>query len=245
MYRQIILVLLQLLIISPVVFFTIKNKNRDTYYTIIAFTLFVIIHHILLFSYSLDVFHFFKQNWNWSGKFLAILGSIIFLIFYKKYPISEYGITLHQKPNSIRFSLIVLSVFAFATISIGFFASNKANFNLETLMFQLTIPGIDEELAFRGIMIGLLSQILVDNIKIKNLKFINPSVLITSILFGLLHALNLNKNFNISFDLIMFLQMFSMGFVMGWVFVKSKSIVFPIIIHNISNVIMVLIPMLL
>ncbi|MHB1688116.1 MAG: CPBP family intramembrane glutamic endopeptidase [Ignavibacteriaceae bacterium] len=136
-------------------------------------------------------------------------------------------------------------MFVLVSVLIGFFASHKANFDFDTVMFQLTMPGIDEELAFRGIMIGLLSQILVDNITIKKLKFGNPSILITSTLFGLLHALNLDKNFNISFDLIIFLWTFSMGFVMGWVFVKSKSILFPIIIHNITNVIMVLIPMLL
>jgi CAAX protease family protein len=243
--HQIILVLLQLIIISPILFFTLTNKKRDTFYTLIVFILFVFLNHILVYSYTLKAFHFFNQNWNWSGKVLAICGSIIFLIFYKKYPINEYGITLHQKPKSIRISIVVLAVFVFATILIGLFASQKTNFNLETLSFQLTLPGIDEELAFRGIMIGLLSQILVEHINISYLKFINPSILITSILFGLDHAFNFDKNLNLSLDFIMFLQIFLMGIVMGWIFVRSKSILFPMIIHNISNTLMVLIPMLL
>ncbi len=47
-------------------------------------------------------------------------------------------------------------------------------------MFQLTIPGIDEELAFRGI--GLLSQVLVGRWKIKRLNFGNPGILITLVI---------------------------------------------------------------
>lgn len=245
MNRQIILILLQLFIISPILFFTIKNRNRDSLNIIVVFILFVFIHHLLLISYTIETFHFFNQYWNWSGKLLAILGSILFLIFYKKFPISGYGITVHQKTNSIRFSLIILSVFVFASILIGFFASDKTNFNLDTLMFQLTMPGIDEELAYRGIMIGLLSQVLVSNWKIKKLNLGNPSILITSILFGLLHALNLDKNYTLSFNILYFLWIFCFAFAVGWVFVKSKSILFPIVIHSTTDFLLSFIPMLL
>ncbi len=245
MGRQIILILLELIIVSPILFFTLKNKKRDTFYILSIFVIFVFLHHLSLFSYTLKPLHFFKQNWNWSGKFLAICGSIIFLISYKKFPITEYGITFHQKEKSIHFSLIVLSVYVLVAILVGFFVSQKTNFNIETLAFEFTMPAIDEELALRGIMIGLLSQILIDNIKIKNLKFINPSILITAILFGLLHALNLNKNFSISFDSVYFLWTFIFGFVVGWVFVKSKSILYPIIIHSVLDTMLFLIPMLL
>ena len=239
-----ILIILRLLIISPILFFTIKNKNRDSFNTIIVFILFFLVNELLLYSYTIESLRFFNQHWNWSGKSLAILGSILFLIFYKKYPVSEYGITFHQKPNSIRFSLIILSVFIFASILTGFFASEKTSFNLNTLMFQLTMPGFDEELAFRGIMIGLLSQVLVSNWKIKKLNLGNPSILITSILFGLIHGLNLDKSFNLSFNISYFLWTFSIGFALGWVFVKSKSILFPIILHNTLNFVVNLIPML-
>ncbi|VAX27428.1 hypothetical protein MNBD_IGNAVI01-1481 [hydrothermal vent metagenome] len=244
MSQDIILIILRLLIISPILFFTIKNRNRDSFNTIIVFILFFFINELLLYSYTIETFHFFDQNWNWSGKTLAILGSILFLIFYKKYPSVEYGITFHQQPGSIRFSLIILSVFIFTAILIGFFASDVTSFNLETLIFQLTVPGFDEELAFRGIMIGLLSQVLVSDWKIKKLNLGNPSILITSILFGLVHGLQLDKDFNLSFNLAYFLWTFSIGFALGWVFVKSKSLLFPIILHNTLNFVMNLIPML-
>jgi len=241
--QNIILIILRLLIISPILFFTIKNKNRDSFNTVIVFVLFFFINELLVYSHTIETLRFFKEYWNWSGKFFAIVGSILFLTFYKKYPITEYGITFHQQPGSIRFSLIILSVFVFTSVLIGFFASEAASFNLETLMFQLTMPGFDEELAFRGIMIGLLSQVLVSNWKIKKLNLGNPSILITSILFGLVHGLQLDKDFNLSFSISYFLWTFSIGFAIGWVFVKSKSIVFPIIIHNTLNFAMNFIPM--
>ncbi len=213
----------------------------------IVFVLFVIIHDLLLFSYTvfIGVFHLFNQNWNWSGKTLAILCSIVFLAFYKKYPLSTYGITTRQRPNSIRLSLVVLAVFVLANLLLSFFPPTKGRFSLETLAFELTMPGIDEELAFRGIMIGLLSQVLVENITLGRLKLGNPSILITSVLFGLLHALNLNKEFAFSFNTMYFLQTFAFGYIVGWVFVRSRSVLFPAIIHNAADFVGVLVPMLL
>lgn len=231
--QLIILVVLQFLIISPILFLSLKMKTRDAYLTALVFAAFLLFHQVLLYSHLL-AFQFIKERWNWVGKSLAIFGSVLFLIFYKKYPIAEYGITFHQRRNSIRVSLIVLGALVLAALIVGVFILRRTHIDLDTLTFELTMPAIDEELAYRGIMIGLLSQILVDKVGIGNLKFINPSVLITSIIFGLTHALALGKSFAISFDLFTFLWNFAFGLLVGWVFVRSRSILFPIVIHSLS-----------
>ncbi len=108
----------------------------------------------------------------------------------------------------------------------------KNEFNLESLGFQLTMPGFDEELAYRGIMIGLLATFLVDKITIKNRSIGNPAVWITAILFGLIHALKIKEIWQFQMDWIYFSYTFLFGFVLGWLTLKSRCILFPLITHN-------------
>lgn len=115
--------------------------------------------------------------------------------------------------------------------SIIWFILGKSNFNVETLAFQFLLPGIDEEIIYRGILLGLLMSTLKDKI-----KFIgNPSLLIISILIGLIHALTLDKNLSIKFSPMYFIQTGFGGFAWGWVTVKSRGIVLAVFSHNLSN----------
>jgi hypothetical protein len=107
----------------------------------------------------------------------------------------------------------------------------KSDFDLESLAFQLTLPGIDEEIMYRGVLLGLLMSGLKGQIKIIG----NPSLLISSILFGIIHALKLDEGFTPKFNLIYFLQTGLAGYAWGWVTIKSRSIVLAIISHNFSN----------
>ena len=116
-------------------------------------------------------------------------------------------------------------------IRIVWFLLGKSDFDTETLAFQLTVPGIDEEIMFRGILLGLLATSLQDKI----LFLGNPSILITAILFGFMHALTLNENFTIDFEPIYFLQTFLAGYIWGWITIKSRSILLAILSHNLSN----------
>ena len=84
---------------------------------------------------------------------------------------------------------------------------------------------------FRGILLGLLATSLKDKISFLG----NPSVLLTAILFGFMHALTLNKDYSIDFEPIYFIQTGFAGYVWGWITIKSRSILLAIVSHNFSN----------
>jgi len=115
--------------------------------------------------------------------------------------------------------------------SIIWFIFGKSEYNFETLAFQISIPGIDEEIFFRGLLLGLLSSALKDKISFLG----NPSILLTAILFGFMHALKIDKNNSLSFESIYFFQTGIAGYVWGWVTIKSRSILLAILSHNLSN----------
>ena len=100
----------------------------------------------------------------------------VFHKFYKTASdihISEWNI---DKENKNKVFWVSGGVVVLATII--WYIFGKTDFSIETLAFNLILPGIDEEIIFRGILLGLLMSILKENV----LSIINPSVLITSIL---------------------------------------------------------------
>lgn len=115
----------------------------------------------------------------------------------------ELFLTFHSKD--------ILEKITFLLSTIVWFLLGKSEFNIETLAFQLTVPGIDEEIIFRGILLGLLMSTLKDKISF----FGNPSILLTAILFGFWHSLTLDKNYSIDFNPIYFFQIGLAGYVWG------------------------------
>ena len=223
--------LLQVLILIPFAIFFLKEKSKLNFERIFIFTFCYVIYQIFLVLPKLNsTFDFIKSSWNWDGKIFGIICGITFYFIFRNYFKENHFFTLKQNKENFRPALIgAISIVLLSTIV--WFLLGKSDFDTETLAFQLTVPGIDEEIMFRGILLGLLATSLKDKISFLG----NPSVLITAILFGFMHALTLNKNYAIDFEPIYFLQTGLAGYIWGWITIKSRSILLAILSHNLSN----------
>ena len=117
----------------------------------------------------------------------------------------------------------------------GIFLFGESEPDVGTFFFQLGMPSLDEEFAYRGVMLGLLLTALKPDLKIAALNLGNPSIIVAAILFGLVHSLNLNSSWELSQDWLYFSYTFTYGLALGWMTIKSRSILFPIISHILSN----------
>lgn len=168
-----------------------------------------------------------ELDWEVRGIFLGLFTYIMLRDKLKPFNFLRF----RQNPKDLLKTLIV--VFIMTCISFFSYFDSAREFDCETLLFQLTMPGFDEEILFRAILLGLLLTCLNDKIKIGKLTLGNPSVLITGLLFGLVHGLHFNNNFE--FEFYPFFVSSIYGYVWGWVTIKSKSILLPIVSHNLTN----------
>jgi membrane protease YdiL (CAAX protease family) len=211
---------------------------------------------LLLFSFFFIMMQFFLRlpinapeldiiegSWNWSGKIYATTASLIFYFSTKHLFQHHQYLKIQQSLNSRKKVRLIFFIILLYAIAEGLFFYNK-NFNGETLLFQATLPGIEEELAYRAIMLGLLSTLLVDKFKIFKFYIHSPTIWIIGILFGLIHALKLNTDWSLSFNGIYFIKTFVLGVIWNWMTLKTKSILLPIVSHNLANFIPNLIGML-
>ncbi len=171
---------------------------------------------------------------NWTGKILSYALALVFFLFYKKIPAQEFGFTLQQKENSGRFvGFVTLFLFILMLLFCFFFASSEGS-SLENLLYQLTMPSVVEEIAVRGVMLGLLNQIFQRNWSLAGISF-GMGVVITSILFGLWHRLNIGDGFAISFNWVPIIYTGLIGFILGLVMERTGSLLYPILLHIIVN----------
>lgn len=161
---------------------------------------------------------------------MGILFGIACYFLFRNLSVDHDYFTLKQDKANLKKTSIVSLIVVIGATTI-WYIFGESEFDRETLAFQLTLPGVDEEIMYRVVLLGLLMSGLKDRV-----KFIgSPGLLITSILFGLIHALKLNDGFTPNFNLIYFVQTGLAGYAWGWVTIKGKSVVLAIASHNFSN----------
>lgn len=223
--------LLQVLILIPFAILFLKDKTKVNFQRLLIFVVCYVVYQLCLVLPKINsTFDFIKSSWNWDGKICGIIFGILSYFTFNKYFIENDFFTFRQNKDGFKKAKIGAILVVLLSTIIWFLLGNQ-KFDVETLAFQFSVPGIDEEIMFRGILLGLLSTALKDNFSI----FGNPSVLITAVLFGFMHALTLDKGFSIDFDAVYFIQTGFAGYIWGWITIKSRSILLAILSHNFSN----------
>lgn len=161
----------------------------------------------------------------------------------------DFGFHLGDRKAGMRWLLIFTG--AIAGIALGYHILMEIigqpityNYPLTTqnmvgnLGFQLLLSGPSEEILYRALPITLL--VLAFGRKTTEIRNVTLEVVLASLLFTAAHIKYTISPFSIS-DLNIFglVYAFAMGILNGFVYQKSHSILYPILMHSFSNVFMV------
>ncbi|WP_392447085.1 CPBP family intramembrane glutamic endopeptidase [Capnocytophaga canis] len=222
---------LQIALLLPFAILFLKEKSKISFIRLLIFVGCYVAYQLFLVLPSINaVFDVIESRWNWEGKALGIICGISCYFIFRRYFHENDFFTLKQNRENLKPTLIVAVGVVLLSVVVWFLLG-KSEFDMETLAFQISLPGVDEEIMFRGILLGLLAS----SLKEKTTFVGNPSVLLTAILFGLMHSLTLDKNYAIDFESIYFIQTTFAGYLWGWITLKSRSILLAILSHNFSN----------
>ncbi len=171
---------------------------------------------------------------SWSGKLYSILASLA--LAWLLAPIidgKEIGLTFQQECGSMRPSQIVLLTVGaiWSIISIG---SSKGPRDFETLAYMAIIPGLNEELVYRGLLLALLNRIFPKTITVIGSK-VGWGVIISAVLFGLLHGLWLDNNLALHLQWFPVCLTIIMGIAFAWQKERTGSLFIPIITHGVVD----------
>jgi membrane protease YdiL (CAAX protease family) len=157
-----------------------QGKPRILWGFVALALMYFVAEHLALSLSSLPFLQIPGTHWNWSGKAISIVFSGLLLVC-SPWLRQNVGLRWRQAPGSLHWSLIIFFSFL-AAGTVGGFIDQPLPFSLDTLFYQATMPSIEEELAYRGIMLALLERAFRQSPMSCRWRF-GWAALITSLLF--------------------------------------------------------------
>lgn len=182
---------------------------------------------------------FFDGSWNWLGKVLALLVSIA-IAAQASFGFRESGLTLRQKQLGGALAAFGVLVILYSVLA-WFMGGGGADADAETLAFQSTLPGIEEEIFYRGVLLLAMDKAFTARVTIAGAR-IGWSLPLNALLFGLVHGLSWSDG-AWSFDALSFWLPLIGTIPVVWLREKTGSVLLPILLHNYVNLAFVLLPL--
>jgi len=145
-------------------------------------------------------------------------------------PFEEVGLTLRQHQGSIVPSLVIIFLIALGSSAIGGL-SPKGKFDSGLLLYLAILPGLNEELVYRGVLPACMDKLFPKNWIFVSAK-VGWSAIIATVTFGLLHGLWLDDHYKLHVEIIWIRNAVLSGFIFAWLRERTGSLIVPILAHG-------------
>jgi uncharacterized protein len=176
-----------------------------------------------------SVFSLPGADWNWTGKIFSLLLSAIVIVALRLSP-EAVGLTLRQNDKKIAIAGVVFFVLWGTCLGLLF---KPGQADMETLAFQATMPGISEELVYRGICPAILLGLIRQRGPVLGTPW--AVILATSIVFGIWHGFGYSGG-NFTWDTMSALVPLVGSIIGGWLRFRTGSLLVPVLGHGVANV---------
>lgn len=231
--------LIWILIILPIIIIALikseKGKLKYLAFFVLYFLTDCYIQQLSRAHLNLD---FLGLKFTWIGKIISLAVSLIIIYSVSKSNRQEIGFTTKTNTKK-QVKTGLLFFFGFLLFDLIFkmiLFPKGGHFDLETFAFQATMPGLTEEIAFRGISLWLLDKVFIPNWTFKGVKF-GWGFIIVTVLFGVVHGAVLTESHAFKFDImtIAYLTLIS-SLSVGILRKLSGNLIYSVLGHNTINV---------
>lgn len=173
---------------------------------------------------------------NWQGKALALLATLA-IAAHPAFQWRRVGLTLAHIPGSLKAALPVALLYCafFVSIALAFPGGTASG---EDFAFQLTLPGLEEEPFYRGILLFALDRAYTGRVRLLGVDWGWGAVL-SCALFGMAHAFGFSAG-HFSFDAPTMALTALPAFIAVWLRLRTGSLLLPVVLHNFGNAITML-----
>ncbi|MNS63579.1 CAAX amino terminal protease self- immunity [compost metagenome] len=176
-------------------------------------------------------------DWNWQGKILALAASLV-VIALPGFGRRETGLTVVQAPGSLKPALPVVGFYVGLFLILALIFPNEG-LSVEALAFQLTMPGLEEEVFYRGVLLVALGRAFAGRVRFLGVDW-GLGAILSCVLFGLAHAFGFSDG-EFSFDPLTMGLTAVPSLIAVWLALKTRSLVLPVLLHNFGNAVMMVI----
>ena len=171
------------------------------------------------------------SDWNWQGKVMA-LATTLAIASLPTFGWHLSGLTLKQAERSLASTVPVVMLYALFFIALAHFFPSEAAAR-ETVAFQLTMPGLEEEPFYRGVLLLPLDRAFLGRVRFLGVDWGWGAVL-SCLLFGLAHAFGYSHG-SFSFDPMTMALTALPSLIAVWLRLRTGSVLLPVLLHNFGN----------
>lgn len=222
------------------------KENRRPLYAVLFLVVYLVARFVNQLPFLLG---FFPQNlqFNWYGHLLMMAWVLIF-VWISPLKAKDIGLTLKHRPGTVLPAVWVsIGVIVFKGGMTALFGGGAPDgIPTETLLFQITMPPLAQELLHSGLLLSLMILALggpKENQDFDWGKLCVLAVIVTALSHALKFGFSLDPGFQ--FNIIPILTPFLGKLVYGWLRLSTGSLLFPVLAYSVSNLVVLLIQYLL
>lgn len=173
---------------------------------------------------------------NWSGMLLSLIIALMFIIYHSKSIRRDIGFTRVFNKRTLKLGILIfLGFLAFDFVFKMILFPKGGTFDLEQFVFQATLPGLTEEIVYRGILLWLLSKAFVPTKQVKGILF-GWGFIIVTFLFAMIHGVVLTEamEFKVDYITIVYITLIT-SLSLGILRKFSGNLILPTVGHNMVN----------
>lgn len=172
-----------------------------------------------------------SAQWNWQGKLTALTATLA-IAASPAIGWRNIGLTFVQRQGSLKTALPVSAAYIlfFLLLAVAFPSGPASE---ETIAFQLSMPSLEEEIFYRGLLLFVLDRAFTGRVAFLGVHW-GWGALISSALFGLAHSISYSEGaFHFEAAIMALTAIPSLLGV--WLRLRTGSLLLPILLHTIGN----------
>lgn len=173
--------------------------------------------------------------WSWQESVLSTAWPFLLIAFTPGISLVSIGVASRFRPGWLKPSIVAGSL-ALAVPAIFFLLGARKKLDAGSWVYLLIMPGLAEELVFRGVFQSLLNRVFGKPWRLANAEF-GWGLIITSVLFaGSNGLIAVDPRLHARVVLPAAIAPFMMSLVSGWIRERTDSIWPSVFGHNLSNI---------
>jgi membrane protease YdiL (CAAX protease family) len=142
------------------------------------------------------------------------------------------GLAFAQAKGAFGGAVLVAGLYCAFFLGLALLFPNEPA-SAETIAFQLTMPGLEEEIFYRGVLLIALDRAFTARVRFLGVEW-GWGALLSCVLFGLTHAFSYADG-GFSLDAVTMAFTAIPSVLAVWLRYRTGSLVLPIVLHNFGN----------
>ena len=179
---------------------------------------------------------FQRHHWSWQESLLSSAWPFLVVALVPGISLASIGVTSRFRAGWLKPALVAVLV-TIAVPGVFFMLGSRKKLDGEGWAFLLTMPGLAEELVFRGVYQSLLNRVFGKPWRLASAEF-GWGLIITAILFAGSNGLvSVDPQFHARIVLPAAIAPVLLSFVSGWVRERADNVWPCVFGHNLSNIV--------